>query len=161
MVRPSKTRRDLSWGTKNTGKYGNMGIAPLGATQGFPLSSFFLSSARKIGSTQASASWTPVMPSAASAAAVARYIHYRRTPPLLPLPLFATADTSSRRRRRSLPPPPSTAAVDFRLRWLPPPRSAALAVTAGRYCRGPPFSLTAAIACHCLPSPAAPAAAVD
>ena len=49
MVRPSKPGREESWGTKNMGKAGNIGVSLIGAIRVFPLSSFHLGSAREIG----------------------------------------------------------------------------------------------------------------
>ena len=49
MVIPYKPGRGESWGIKNMGKAGNTGVAPLGATRVFPLSSFRPGPACKIG----------------------------------------------------------------------------------------------------------------
>ena len=98
---------------RKSGKHGSIAFRRHSGVSTFVLSPQ-LGSAREIGSTQASASWTPVTqpPSAAAAAAVtiARYHHCCRPPTLLPPPLDDTAAASGRWRRRSLPLQPFTAA---------------------------------------------------
>ena len=151
-------------GNKNMGKDGNTRIAPLGATPGSPLLTFRLESARlgsarRIRSTQVSASWAPVTPPAAAAAAAAAacYLCCGCPPPPLPPPLAATASVSgsSRARHRlrrcgrlrppSLLPLPSAAAAAGGGRTSRggtivagsnpcPSLSAALAAAAGRAC---------------------------
>ena len=49
----------------------------------------------EIGSTQASALWTPVTTPSAAISDVARYRHYHRPPPLLPPLLVATTAASN------------------------------------------------------------------
>ena len=49
MAKPSQPVRGGGWGTKNTGKSGNTGVLPLGATQVFLLLFSCLGLARKIG----------------------------------------------------------------------------------------------------------------